>query len=198
VLIGFESGSPRILRNINKKATVEDNTRAMDIAHAAGLKVKALMSVGHPGESAETVAATERWLLDVRPDDFDCAVITTYPGTPYYDEARPHETDENVWTYTSPKGGDRLHAQEIDFLTVADYYKGDPHGGYRSFVFTDFASAGELVALRAHVEDSVRAALSIPYPQSRAALRYEHSMGLGLAESLPSAIFRASVPAAQS
>jgi radical SAM superfamily enzyme YgiQ (UPF0313 family) len=192
VLIGFESGSPRILRNINKKATIDDNTRAMAIAHDAGLKVKALMSVGHPGESAETVAATERWLLDVQPDDFDCAVITTYPGTPYYDEARPHATHANVWTYTSPKGGDRLHAEDIDFLTVADYYKGDPHGGYRSFVFTDFATAAELVELRAHVEASVRAALSIPYPQSRAALRYEHSMGLGLAEALPPAIFRTS------
>ena len=52
ILIGFESGSPRILRNINKKATVDDNTRAVEAAHRAGLKVKALMSIGHPGESA--------------------------------------------------------------------------------------------------------------------------------------------------
>ena len=83
LLVGFESGAPPILRNINKKATVADNSRAMDLAHAAGLKVKALMSVGHPGESEDTVRATLDWLLAARPDDLDCAVITTYPGTPY-------------------------------------------------------------------------------------------------------------------
>src|SRR4029078_8782338 len=41
LLSGFESGSPRILQNINKKATLDDNTRAIDLAKNAGLKVKA-------------------------------------------------------------------------------------------------------------------------------------------------------------
>jgi anaerobic magnesium-protoporphyrin IX monomethyl ester cyclase len=197
VLVGFESGSPRILRNINKKATVDDNSRAVEIARNAGLKVKALMSVGHPGESVETVSQTQQWLLQVQPDDFDCAVITTYPGTPYYDEAKPHASLADVWTYTCPKSQDRLHAQEIDFLTVADYYKGDPAGGYTSFVFTDFVNAEELVELRSSVESSVRQALRIPYPSSRAAVRYDHSMGLGLGGGVPSTILRSSVLAPQ-
>ena len=50
ILVGFESGSPRILRNINKRATREENTRCMEIATKHNLKVKALMSMGHPGE----------------------------------------------------------------------------------------------------------------------------------------------------
>ena len=33
--------------------------------------------------------------------------------------------------------------QEISLVT--DYYKGDPDGGYRAFVFTDFATSEELV-----------------------------------------------------
>lgn len=197
VLIGFESGSPRILANINKKATVDDNSRAVEIARHAGLKVKALMSVGHPGESADTAAETQQWLLAVRPDDFDCAIITTYPGTPYYDEAVPHESRPDVWTYTCRKGGDRLHAQEIDFLRVADYYKGDPAGGYRSFVSTDFVTADELVGLRASIESSVREALGIPYPRARAAVQYDHSMGLGLGHGLPSTIRRVTAPRAR-
>jgi radical SAM superfamily enzyme YgiQ (UPF0313 family) len=177
VLTGFESGSPRILTNINKKATREDNTRCVEIARRHGLKVKALMSIGHPGETAETIAETRQWLLDVRPDDFDVTIITTYPGTPYYDEAVPHPTAPGVWTYTYRKTGDRLHAYEVDYTKVADYYKGDPDGGYQAFVYTDALSAEELVRLRDGVERDVRARLGIPFNPSAPAIRFEHSMG---------------------
>ena len=192
LLSGFESGSPRILENINKKATLDENTRAIETAKAAGLKVKALMSIGHPAESEETVRDTQQWLLRVAPDDFDCTVITAYPGTPYYDEALPNPDAPGVWTYTYRKTGDRLHAYDIDFLVVADYYKGDPDGGYHAFVFTDFLTADDLVARRDWIERSVRTALRLPYPRARPALRYEHSMGQGAAGALPGFILRRS------
>jgi anaerobic magnesium-protoporphyrin IX monomethyl ester cyclase len=179
ILVGFESGSPRILENINKRATVQDNDRAMEFAAQAGLKVKALMSLGHPGESEEMVEQTRDWLLTRKPDDFDCTIITTYPGTPYYDEAVPHASMPGVWTYVQPKTGDRLHSFEIDYSQVADYYKGDPNGGYRSYVFTDFLSPERLVDLRSALETSVRDRLKIPFPKPRPGLRYEHSMGQG-------------------
>jgi radical SAM superfamily enzyme YgiQ (UPF0313 family) len=190
LLSGFESGSPRILENINKKATLDDNTRAVEIAKAAGLKVKALMSVGHPGESENTIRDTQEWLLSARPDDFDCTVITAYPGTPYYDEALPHESKPGVWTYTYRRTGDRLHAYDIDFLVVADYYKGDPDGGYQAFVYTDYLTSEELVAHRNWIESSVRSGLALPYPKARPALRYEHSTGQGAGEVLPGFIYR--------
>lgn len=177
LLTGFESGSPRILENINKKATRDENTRCVEIARRHGLKVKALMSIGHPGECAETILDTERWLLEVEPDDFDVTIITTYPGTPYYDLAVPHDRQPGVWTYTCVKSGDRLHALEVDYTRVADYYKGDPEGGYQSFVFTDTLSCEDLVALRDGVERRVRKSLGIPFNAGAPALRYEHSMG---------------------
>jgi anaerobic magnesium-protoporphyrin IX monomethyl ester cyclase len=192
LLSGFESGSPRILENINKKATLDDNTRAIETAKAAGLKVKALMSVGHPAESEETIRQTQEWLLKVQPEEFDCTVITAYPGTPYYDEALPDASKPGVWTYTYAKNGDRLHAFDIDFLVVADYYKGNPDGGYQAFVYTDFLTSDELVARRDWIERSVRAALHLPYPQARPALRYEHSTGQGAAHVLPGFILRRS------
>lgn len=176
VLCGFEAGHERILANINKGATLDDNTRAMEMAHRHGLKVKALMSVGHPGESEETVRALHQWLVANRPDDFDCTVITTYPGTPYYDEAVPHARLPDVWTYTC-RSGDRLHAREVDFSQVAEYYKGNPDGGYQAFVFTDFLSSERLVELRDWVERDVRNQLGISFHRGKAALRYEHSMG---------------------
>ncbi len=189
ILIGFESGHERILTNIQKKAGQADNTRAMEIAKRHSLKVKALMSVGHPGESEETVKATRDWMLAVKPDDFDVTVITTYPGTPYFYEAV--ETKSGVWTYTYPKTGDQLHSLEVDYREVAEYYKGVP-GEYTSYVHTDYLSAKELVKWRDWLEADVRAKLGIPYNTAAPAVRYEHSMGQGI---IPPNILRSSTSA---
>jgi anaerobic magnesium-protoporphyrin IX monomethyl ester cyclase len=191
MLTGFESGHPRILDNINKRATVEDNDRCVEFARKAGLKVKALMSIGHAGESAETVEATKQWLLRTRPDDFDCTIITPYPGSPYYDEAvRASGLQQlawascgqdlkwnTIWTYTAPRTGDRLHAVELDYTKEADYYKGKPDGGYVSNVFTDHLSPAELVRLRDDLEKTVRAELNIPFNAGAPGIQYEASMG---------------------
>jgi radical SAM superfamily enzyme YgiQ (UPF0313 family) len=176
LLTGFEGAHPRILENIEKRATVEDNTRAVEIAKDAGLKVKALMSIGHPGESYETIQAVEDWLIKMQPEDFDATVITVYPGTPYYDFAK--QTTKDVWTYTA-KSGDKLHSFDLDYSTTADYYKGDPDGGYKAYVFTDYLTSDELVTRRDALEATVRSKLGIPFNQARAALQYEHSMGQG-------------------
>jgi radical SAM superfamily enzyme YgiQ (UPF0313 family) len=180
LLCGFEAANPRILQNINKKATLEDNDRCVENAKKHGLKIKALMSVGHPGESEQSIYDVQQWLIRREVDEFDCTVITTYPGTPYYDLAAPNPADPGVWTYTQPQTGDRLHAYEVDYAVCADYYKGDPNGGYKSFVFTDHLSAEKIVRLRNQVENEVRAKLNIPFNANAAALRYEHSMGQGL------------------
>lgn len=177
ILVGFESGSPRILTNINKKASLADNTRCVEIARRHGLKVKALMSMGHPGESEQTVRETHQWLIDVAPDDFDVTIITTYPGTPYYDEAVAHPANPGEWTYTYARTGDRLHMSELDYMQVADYYKGDPDGGYRAFVWTDALSSDDLVRLRDFVERDVRARLGIPFNRGMPAIQFDHSMG---------------------
>lgn len=174
VLVGFESGSERILDNINKKANRDDNTRAVQIAKRHGLKVKALMSCGHAGESEETIHATRDWLLEVKPDDFDLTVITTYPGTPYFDHAV--EINPKIWTYTAPRSGDKLHAIETDFNKDESYYKGVP-GEYKSFVFTDFLTPQRIVEIRDRVENDVRDKLRIPFNPGSPGVRYEASMG---------------------
>lgn len=192
VLIGFESGSSRILENIQKIATRDDNTRCMTIAHRHGLKVKALMSLGHPGESDETIRETRDWLIEVKPFDFDASVITPYPGSPYYDHALPAKALHNgkpAWVYTC-KNGDRLYQEEVDYSMEADYYKGDPNDGYSAHIWTDFLSPEALVARRNELEAEVRSELGIPFYQSSPATFYEHSMG----QSPPSHILRSSAP----
>lgn len=181
LLCGFEAAHPKILRNINKKATVEDNTRMLETAHRYGLKVKALMSMGHPAESEETIYAMRDWLIEHKPDDFDITVITVYPGTPYYDNA----VDLGSGAYCFETHGDKLYSQDVDFMQEMAFYKGKP-GEYSAFVWTDFISRERLAQLRDEVEAEVRAKLGIPYPTGSAAIQFEHSMG----QNLPASILR--------
>jgi anaerobic magnesium-protoporphyrin IX monomethyl ester cyclase len=77
LLCGFEAANERILVNIDKRAKLADNDRCVAFAKQAGLKIKALMSCGHPGESEETVTDIRDWLIRNQVDDFDRTVITT-------------------------------------------------------------------------------------------------------------------------
>jgi anaerobic magnesium-protoporphyrin IX monomethyl ester cyclase len=182
ILCGFESGSDRILRNINKRATKDDNTRAMEISHKYGLGMKALMSLGHPGESPETIQDTVNWVLSVDPSDLDYTVITPYAGSPYFDKAT--HVEGTTWVFETY--GDKLYMQDLDYTVVADFYKGSMDS-YKSYVWTDYLSADELVRLRDVAERTSRETLKIPFPTSVAAVAYEHSMG-----ALPSSILRKS------
>jgi len=93
ICVGVESGSAKVLRSCLKKATPEDNTRARKICRDAGLRFKAFTVVGLPGASRKDEEATKKWLLANKPDDFDIAVNTPYPGTAQYD--RPAEFGVN-------------------------------------------------------------------------------------------------------
>jgi anaerobic magnesium-protoporphyrin IX monomethyl ester cyclase len=187
LLTGFESGDPRILQNIKKNATLDDNTRCVEIAKKHNLKVKALMSAGHPGESFETIENTKKWLLKVRPEEFDLTVISPYPGSPVYDEA---VFENGYYVYRDSKNGDALYQKEIDYTKEANYYKSTP-GSYVSYVWTDHISSEDLVKQRDLIEDEVRADLGIPFNRVDPAKKYEHSMGSS-ANLIPDWILRSS------
>ena len=190
LLTGIESGSPRMLANMNKRVTREQNAACVKIAHRHGFKVKALMSIGHPGESRETVAETGDWLEQtlLPTDDFDVSIITPYPGSPYHDDA-VFDPATGEWVYRCANG-DELRQTPIDYSTTADFYKGNPNGGYVSYVRTQHLSATGLVQERDALEFQVRTRLNIPFPVQGAALHFEHSMGQGT--GLPPSLLRVS------
>jgi anaerobic magnesium-protoporphyrin IX monomethyl ester cyclase len=184
LLTGFESGDERILKNIRKRATRDENTKCVEIAKKHGLKVKALMSMGHAGESYESIENTKKWLLEVQPEDFDMTIITAYPGSPYFDQAI---SDGKKYIFTSKDTGDKLYQTELDYTTQADYYKGVP-GDYTSYVWTDNIDAVNLVKERDKLETEVRTKLNIPFNPSNPTKKYEHSMGSS--KNLPDWIYR--------
>lgn len=164
VLSGTESGSNQMLTAMEKGTTSEINSQWLSYCHEAGLSGKALMSIGHPGETPETLAQTREWLLNnLRPDlkdEFDVTIITEYPGSPYFDRSVLENAESGIWTYTAPRTGGVLFSKEVDYIKNAEYYKGVP-GDYTSYVWTESLTPGQLVQARDSIEDDVRKYLGL-------------------------------------
>lgn len=79
--LGVESGSQKILDAIHKGETVAQQACAIAAAHRAGVRVKAFVIVGLPGETWQTIDETAGFLDRTHPDDVDFAVLQVYPGS---------------------------------------------------------------------------------------------------------------------
>ena len=62
VLIGAESGSQKILDNIHKETTVEQNATVLDWCDQVGIRCKLSFIIGLPGETHQTLEETKRFL----------------------------------------------------------------------------------------------------------------------------------------
>jgi len=80
IAFGIESGSQLILDKIHKGTTVEDNKKAIQNAKKAGLIVKAFLMIGSPGESADTIEETKRFMLEAQPDQYTLFNFVPLPG----------------------------------------------------------------------------------------------------------------------
>jgi anaerobic magnesium-protoporphyrin IX monomethyl ester cyclase len=86
VMMGVESGSPQILKTLNKRITVEEVINAFDVTRRAGLRRSACFMIGAPGETPETVQQSIDLARRIRPDRISLNVVTPYPGTQFYDK----------------------------------------------------------------------------------------------------------------
>lgn len=79
--MGVESGSPRILETLDKRATVEEAVRAFALTREAGLLRVGFFMVGCPGETTADFEATRDLMLGLDPDMIQVAFFTGYPGS---------------------------------------------------------------------------------------------------------------------
>lgn len=142
-VIGGESGSDRILRNIGKNTSVEQNTEFVSIARDVGIHPKCIMSLGHPGESDQTLEETFQWLEKVQLSDVNFTIVSCLPSSYYYDCAV--KRNDGIWVYTSPETGDRLYSFDVDFHVKPNIISTNLNYGYEATVFTDFITPEKLV-----------------------------------------------------
>ncbi|MBF0602987.1 MAG: radical SAM protein [Nitrospirae bacterium] len=124
MVTGFESGSPEILKQINKGFTVEAAETFMANARRAGLLVHGCFVVGNPGETPQSMEQTLAFAKRLLPDSAQFYFVHPYPGTDYY-----------RW------------AQENHLLTETDFDRWlDPQGQHRCVITLPQVTADQLTA----------------------------------------------------
>jgi len=87
VSLGIESGNNKILKNINKHMTIEDNREAVKLLHKYGVDVKGFFMFGLPGEGPKEAQQTIDFAKELRElglTSADFYAMTPFPGTPIY------------------------------------------------------------------------------------------------------------------
>lgn len=111
IAFGIESGSQKMLTAIGKKVTAAQNEQAIRDAKAAGLKTKAYLMVGFPGETQETIEETKRFVERADPDKFTLFAFVPLPGCDVY---------KNPGEY----GITRLDSNWDQYFNIAGQYEG--------------------------------------------------------------------------
>jgi anaerobic magnesium-protoporphyrin IX monomethyl ester cyclase len=86
VLFGLESGDPRMLKILNKGATVEQNEQAVRWALEVGLGVRGDFIIGTPGETMESLENTLAFTKRIGLDYAHFNKFVPYPGTELFQQ----------------------------------------------------------------------------------------------------------------
>src|SRR3972149_3922672 len=86
IWFGVESGSPRILRKINKNIMPEQTIRAFRLCREEGIQIACSFILGIPGETASDMEATYKFAKRLDPDWCQFNIFVACPGSSLYDE----------------------------------------------------------------------------------------------------------------
>lgn len=88
VLFGIESGSQSSLDRVDKKLTVAQTRRAVEICRRQGVQAVGFFILGLPEETEADLEATVRLALELPLDIVKFNVTIPYPGSQLFDDAR--------------------------------------------------------------------------------------------------------------
>lgn len=91
VFLGIESGSPQILQNMNKGATLEKYRRGIELLKQHDILTYASFIIGFPGETDETIQETIRFIEETQPTFFRTQLWYCDPITPIWKESDQYQ-----------------------------------------------------------------------------------------------------------
>lgn len=120
VFLGVESGSPSVLKNMNKAATIERYAEGIKRLKAHGILTFGSFIIGFPGETQETVDETIEFIKQTRPDYWRAQMWYCEPGTPIERQRDKYEITGNgfVWSHSTMESLEAMDHIERMFLTI--------------------------------------------------------------------------------
>jgi|TARA_Y100000294_G_scaffold80473_1_gene75633 radical SAM superfamily enzyme YgiQ (UPF0313 family) len=118
VSYGIESGSQKILDNMDKRVTVEQAKRAIELTRKVDLKLKTPFMFGYVGEDRESIADTVNFIKEMKLGSTVLFFSTPYPGTPLYGWAREKNRikyDEDTYLSLLGNNADKFLVNLTDF-----------------------------------------------------------------------------------
>jgi anaerobic magnesium-protoporphyrin IX monomethyl ester cyclase len=105
VAFGLESVDENVLKLCNKQNTRENMTRAVKIAHEAGLKTELLFMVGNMGETEKSLNDSLQFAKKLNGYKTYFQLATPFPGCEFYDKAEQYGkvVDRNWKDYNHKK-----------------------------------------------------------------------------------------------
>jgi radical SAM superfamily enzyme YgiQ (UPF0313 family) len=96
--LGVESGSQKILNNLKKGISVKQIKNAFKVARQVGIKTKAFIIIGNPGETTSTLDETLKLLKEIKPDYIVPQLLEVMPNTELYEDMKGKSSiDDNIW-----------------------------------------------------------------------------------------------------
>lgn len=87
LMVGYESGSDEILKNIKKGITTDGARKFTKDCKALGINLHGTFMLGLPGETKQTIEQTIKYACELDPDTIQVSIAAPYPGTELYKQA---------------------------------------------------------------------------------------------------------------
>jgi radical SAM PhpK family P-methyltransferase len=120
VFLGIESGSPTILRNMNKAATIEKYVEGIKLLRSYGILTFASFITGFPGETEATLKETIDFIEHTKPDYYRSQLWYCEPGAPIENYRDKYKINGHgfVWNHLTMESLEAMDHIDRMFLTI--------------------------------------------------------------------------------
>ena len=88
ISLGVETGDENLLAQHRQNADLEMLRKKVILIKKAKIRVKALLMMGLPGETEESISKSKKYVFSLPIDDFNLAKFTPFPGSPIYQQIK--------------------------------------------------------------------------------------------------------------
>ena len=129
LLLGVESHSKKALNSYHKGTTPEDAETAVKLLRQNGIFSQATCIIGERSDTAESIAGLREFVNNIDPDIAIFMILTPYPGTDLYEEAKRKGWIED-WNWANY---DMVHATMPTETLTREQLQHELYKCYRGF-----------------------------------------------------------------